>query len=154
MNSSTIFMKNNEVKRNWHVIDATGQSLGRLAVTAADILRGKVKVCFSKDVDCGDFVIITNAAKVVLTGNKLEQKVDFRHSFYPGGAKFTPYKRIMAETPEKAVRTAVKGMLAKNKLGARQLRRLRIFRDDKHTHAAQLAKETKSEKKEANTKEQ
>jgi len=129
--------------------DADGKVLGRLATKVADLLRGKGKKIFSNDVDCGDFVVITNIAKVVLTGNKLEQKIAYRHSGYPGGDKYTPYKRLMAETPEKALLFAVKGMLPKNKLAARQITRMRIFRDAAHTHAAQLAKPAPKEVKAA-----
>jgi large subunit ribosomal protein L13 len=140
MNPGTYLAKTGEIQRKWHLIDADGKVLGRLATKVADLLRGKGKRIFSNDVDCGDFVIITNASKIALTGNKLEQKIAYRHSGYPGGDKYTPYKRLMAESPEKAMEFAVKGMLPKNKLGARQLKRLKIYRDTAHPHAAQLAK--------------
>jgi large subunit ribosomal protein L13 len=147
MNPRTYLAKTGEIQRQWHMIDAGGMVLGRLATKVADLLRGKGKRIFSNDVDCGDFVIITNASKIVLTGNKLEQKIAYRHSGYPGGDKYTPYKRLMLEAPEKAMESAVKGMLPKNKLAARQLKRLKIYKDAAHPHAAQLAKpSTKTDK--------
>jgi len=142
MNPRTYMAKTGEIQRKWHMIDGDGLVLGRLACKVAGLLRGKGKRIFSNDVDCGDFVIITNAAKLLLTGNKLEQKIAYRHSGYPGGDKYTPYKRLMAEQPEKAMIFAVKGMLPKNKLAARQLTRLKIYKDATHPHAAQLAKKT------------
>ena len=140
MNPKTYFAKTGEVQRKWHVIDGDGKVLGRVATKTADLLRGKGKRIFSNDVDCGDFVVITNIGKIVLTGDKLNQKIAYRHSGYPGGDKYTPYKRLMAEQPDKAMEFAVKGMLPKNKLGARQLTRLKLFKTAAHTHAAQLAK--------------
>ena len=149
MNPRTYLATSNQIKREWHLIDADGKVLGRLATKVADLLRGKGKRIYSNDVDCGDFVVITNAAKIVLTGNKLEQKIAYRHSGYPGGDKYTPYKRLMAEAPEKALLFAVKGMLPKNKLADRQITRLRVFKNAAHPHAAQLAKPApKTEKKE------
>ena len=140
MNPRTYLATSNQIKREWHLIDADGKVLGRLATKVADLLRGKGKRVYSNDVDCGDFVVITNAAKMVLTGNKLEQKIAYRHSGYPGGDKYTPYKRLMAEAPEKALLFAVKGMLPKNKLAARQITRLKVFKNATHAHAAQFAK--------------
>ncbi|MBN1823912.1 MAG: 50S ribosomal protein L13 [Endomicrobiales bacterium] len=140
MNAGTYVPKREEIKRKWRVIDASGKVLGRLATQVATILRGKDKSCFAPSVDCGDFVLILNASKVVLTGKKLEQKFDFRHSGYPGGDTLTPYKKLMADNPEKAVRVAVKGMLPKNKLADRQMKRLRIFKGSEHPHTAQVAK--------------
>ena len=144
MNYKTYQPRTEEIKREWHLIDASGKVLGRLATNVADILRGKKKTCFSSYVDCGDFVVITNASKVVLTGNKLEQKLDYRHSGYPGGDKYTPYSRLMAENPEKAVRLAVKGMLPKNRLADKQIRRLKIFKDSKHNFDGQFVKKEKA----------
>lgn len=147
MNPRTYLATSKPIKREWHLIDGNGKVLGRLATKVADLLRGKGKRIYSNDVDCGDFVVVTNAAKLVLTGNKLEQKQAYRHSGYPGGDVLTPYKRLMAEQPEKALLFAVKGMLPKNKLASRQMTRLRVFKDASHKHAAQLAKpETKTEK--------
>jgi large subunit ribosomal protein L13 len=144
MNTKTYFPKIDEIKRGWHLIDADGKVLGRLATEVANILRGKDKAIFSNDIDCGDFVVITNAAKVVLTGKKIEQKVAYRHSGYPGGAKFTPYSKLMAEKPEKAVEFAVKGMLPKNKLANRQITRLKVYRSSEHPHSAQFTKKAEA----------
>src|SRR3989339_26127 len=103
MNSKTYLPKENEIQRDWHVIDGTGKVLGRLATNIANILRGKNKVYYTSHLDCGGFVVVTNAAKVKLTGKKLDQKIDYRHSGYPGGDRYTPYSKLMAEHPEKAV---------------------------------------------------
>ncbi|MCL2389224.1 MAG: 50S ribosomal protein L13 [Elusimicrobia bacterium] len=134
----TYIAKTENITRKWHLVDADRQVLGRLAVKVADILRGKSKKIYSNDVDCGDFVVVTNVKGLVLTGKKLEQKMDWTYSGYPGGLKLTPYSKLMEKNPERAFRIAVKGMLPDNKLAARQMRRLRIFKDDKHTHGAQL----------------
>jgi large subunit ribosomal protein L13 len=121
------------------LIDASGKILGRLAVEIAELLRGKNKVFYTNHIDCGDFVVVVNASKIVLTGKKLDQKTYFTYSGYPGGAKLTPYSVLMEKSPEKALLAAVKGMLPKNKLADRQITRLKVFREDKHTHSAQLA---------------
>jgi large subunit ribosomal protein L13 len=134
---STFFPHGTKSERRWHVIDAKGQILGRLASHAAQLLRGKGKPTFSPYLDEGDFVVVTNAAQVKLTGNKLTQKFAFSHSIYPGGLKLVPYSRIMKETPEKAIRRAVSGMLSKNKMRERMLTRLKIYRDAGHRHGAQ-----------------
>lgn len=125
------------VERKWYILDAAGKPMGRTAARAADILRGKLKPTYTPHVDCGDHVIIINAEKAVLTGNKLEQKYYYTHSGYVGGLKATQYKRLMNEKPELAMTLAVKGMLQKNKLAANQLTRLRVFRGEEHTHQAQ-----------------
>ena len=114
---STTLAKNETVSRKWYVIDAAGKPMGRTAVQAANILRGKIKPDFTPNVDCGDFVIIINAEKAILTGNKLEQKFYRRHSGWIGGLKEIQYKTLMAERPEFAMELAVKGMLPKNTLG-------------------------------------
>jgi large subunit ribosomal protein L13 len=126
-----------EVVRKWYVIDAAGKPLGKTAVIAADLLRGKRKVDYTPHVDCGDFVIVINAEKAVLTGKKLEQKYYRTHSGYPGGLHETQYSRLMVENPELAVRIAVRGMLQKNAMAKRQLTRLRVFRGAEHIHQAQ-----------------
>ena len=133
----TTMAKKETVQRKWYVLDAAGKPLGRTAVTAAKLLRGKHKVDFTPNVDCGDFVIIVNVDKAVLTGKKLEQKYYRRHSGYPGGLKETRYDRLMKQKPELAVRLAVRGMLQKNTIANWQLTRLRVFRGAEHTHAAQ-----------------
>ena len=134
---STTLATNESVVRNWYVLDAAGKPLGKTAVAAADLLRGKNKVTYTPNVDCGDFVIIINADKAVLTGKKLEQKYYRRHSGWIGGLKEVQYKTLMKEKPELAVTLAVKGMLQKNKLADAQLTRLRVFRGEEHAHAAQ-----------------
>jgi large subunit ribosomal protein L13 len=127
----------NSHKRAWHVIDAKDQVLGRLATQVANLLRGKAKPTFSPYLDEGDFVIVINAGNVKLTGNKLDQKVAYSHSLYPGGLKLVPYSRLMQENPQRAVKRAVSGMLSKSKLRARMLTRLKIYRDANHPHQPQ-----------------
>ena len=134
---STFMAKPDDVERKWYIIDAEGKSLGRIASAAASILRGKIKPSFTPNADCGDFVIILNADKAVLTGNKLEQKYYRYHTGYVGGLKEIKYKTLMAEKPEKAVTLAVKGMLPHNTLGAKALTRLRVYNGTEHEHAAQ-----------------
>ena len=134
---STFMAKPADVERKWYIIDAAGKPLGRIASAAASILRGKIKPTFTPNVDCGDFVIILNADKAVLTGNKLEQKYYRYHTGYVGGLKEIKYKTLMAEKPEKAVTLAVKGMLPHNTLGAKALTRLRVYAGAEHEHAAQ-----------------
>lgn len=138
--NTTYFPHSPKPQRQWHVIDAKDYVLGRLATEVATILRGKNKPTFTPYLDEGDGVIIINAALVKLTGNKLEQKVSFSHSIYPGGLKLVPYKRLMSENPEKAVRHAISGMLCKNKLREKMMTRLRIYRDATQPHAAQQPK--------------
>ena len=135
--TSTYFAHNPKTVRQWHVIDATDQVLGRLASHAALLLRGKGKATFTPYLDEGDFVVILNAEKVKLTGNKLTQKVAFSHSIYPGGLKLVPYSRLISEQPEKAIRRAISGMLSKNKMRERMLTRLKIYRQGVHPHVAQ-----------------
>ncbi|MDR3195641.1 MAG: 50S ribosomal protein L13 [Endomicrobium sp.] len=139
MNKKTYLPKQGEIERKWRLIDANGKVLGRLAVEIAELLRGKKKVFYTNHIDCGDFVVVVNASKIVLTGKKLDQKTYFTYSGYPGGAKLTPYSVLMEKSPEKALLAAVKGMLPKNKLADRQITRLKVFKEDKHTHSAQLA---------------
>ena len=134
---STTMVKPAEVVRKWYVIDAAGKPMGKTAVIAADLLRGKRKVDYTPHVDCGDYVIIINAEQAVLTGKKLEQKYYRTHSGYPGGLHETQYSRLMVEKPELAMRIAVRGMLQKNAMAKNQLTRLRIFRGAEHTHQAQ-----------------
>ena len=134
---STFMIKPAEVERKWYIIDATDKPLGRVASAAASILRGKNKPTFTPNVDCGDFVIILNADKAILTGNKLNQKYYRYHTGYIGGLKEISYKKLMAEKPEKAMMIAVKGMLPKNTVGAKSLTRLRVYKGENHDHAAQ-----------------
>lgn len=134
---STFMAKPAELERKWYIIDAADKPLGRVAAAAASILRGKVKPTFTPNVDCGDFVIILNAEKVVLTGKKLDQKYYRYHTGYVGGLKEINYKQLMAEKPEKAIELAVKGMLPHNTIGANALTRLRVYQGTEHNHAAQ-----------------
>lgn len=129
--------KTNEVERKWHVIDAEGKVLGRLATEVANILSGKNKAIYTPHVDTGDFVIIINADKVVLTGKKLEQKTHFYHTGYPGGGREISYKKMMAEKPEMAIELAVKGMLPKSSLGRQMFRKLKVYSGAEHNHEAQ-----------------
>ncbi|HEU4847689.1 MAG TPA: 50S ribosomal protein L13 [Rubrobacteraceae bacterium] len=126
-----------EVERKWYVVDAEGQTLGRLATEIATILRGKNKPQYTPHVDTGDFVVVVNAEKVVVTGRKAEQKVYRRHSGYPGGLKETSYERMMERRPTEILRRAVKGMMPKNRLARQQLRKLKIYAGPEHPHAAQ-----------------
>ncbi|MDR0839438.1 MAG: 50S ribosomal protein L13 [Oscillospiraceae bacterium] len=134
---STTLAKWDSSSRKWYILDAKGRPLGRVAAQAATILRGKHKPDFTPSVDCGDFVIIINAAEAVLTGDKLNQKYYRRHSGWVGGLKEVQYKRLMAERPELAMRLAVNGMLAKNSIGRESMRRLKIYQGEEHLHAAQ-----------------
>lgn len=134
---STYMANPQTVERKWYIIDATGKPLGRLAATAAAILRGKNKPEFTPHVDCGDHVIIINAEKAILTGKKLEQKYWQRHTGYVGGLKEVQYKTLMANRPEKAVELAVWGMLPKNHIGRSSMPRLKVYRGSEHLHAAQ-----------------
>jgi large subunit ribosomal protein L13 len=135
---STYFpQKNDTPNRQWHLIDAKGQVLGRLATRVATLLRGKGKPTFTPYLDEGDFVVVINAADVKLTGNKLDQKVAFSHSMYPGGLKLVPYSRLIAEKPERVIEKAVSSMLTKSKLRERMMTRLKVYRDAAHPHAAQ-----------------
>lgn len=134
---STTLAKKETVSRKWYVLDAAGKPLGRTAVKAATLLRGKHKADYTPNVDCGDFVIVINAAQAVLTGKKLTDKYYRHHSGWIGGLKEVQYAKIMAEKPEFAVTQAVKGMLAKNSLGREQLTRLRVYAGAEHKHEAQ-----------------
>ena len=125
------------IERKWYVIDAAGKPMGRTAVAAANILRGKHRPEFTPHVDCGEFVIIINADKAVLTGKKLEQKYYQRHSGYIGGLKEVQYKKLMATKPELAMELAVKGMLPHNTIGAKSLTRLKVYAGAEHKHEAQ-----------------
>ena len=131
--------KAGDVTREWHVIDATDIVLGRLASQAATLLRGKHKPTFAPHVDGGDFVIIINADKVALTGSKKTQKMDYRHSGYPGGLRATSYTELLETNPRRAVEKAVKGMLPHNKLGRQVIKKLKVYAGPDHPHIAQQA---------------
>ena len=134
---STFMAKKETVDRKWYVIDAADKPLGKTAALAATILRGKHRPEFTPHVDCGEFVIIINASKAVLTGKKLEQKKYYRHSGYIGGLKTVDYKTLMATRPELAMQLAVKGMLPHNSIGDKSITRLKIYAGENHNHAAQ-----------------
>ena len=134
---STTLLNKDTVTRKWYVLDAADKPLGRTAVIAANILRGKVKPDFTPNVDCGDFVIVINADKAVLTGNKGEQKYYRTHSGWVGGLKETKYRILMQEKPELAMRVAVRGMMPRNTVTKDSLSRLKIYRGAEHKHAAQ-----------------
>jgi large subunit ribosomal protein L13 len=126
-----------EVERRWYLVDAEGQTLGRLATEIARVLRGKNKSQYTPHVDTGDFVVVVNAEKVVVTGKKAEQKVYRRHSGYPGGLKETSFEQMMERRPTEILRKAVKGMMPKTRLARQQLRKLKIYAGPEHPHAAQ-----------------
>jgi large subunit ribosomal protein L13 len=126
-----------DITRKWYVVDAEGLALGRVASQVANILRGKNKPIYTPNVDTGDFVIVINASKVILTGKKLDQKIYYKHSGYVGGLKETKYRKLLAEKPEEALRHAVVGMLPKGPLGRQMAKKLKIYAGAEHEHAAQ-----------------
>ena len=136
----TYSQKASEIKREWWVIDAAALPLGKLAVVIADKLMGKSKVTYTPHIDNGDYVVVTNAKKLVVTGDKMVQKKYYRHSGYPGGIKELKLEEVIEKDPARAIREAVKGMLPKNKLMADRMKRLRVFESDEHEHAAQTPK--------------
>ena len=133
----TFSPKPNDVERQWYVIDATDVVLGRLASQVATLLRGKHKPIFAPHVDTGDFVIVINADKIALSGNKLEQKKAYRHSGYPGGLRAVSYGELMEKRPDRAVEKAVRGMLPKNALGRKMGKKLKVYAGAEHPHQAQ-----------------
>ena len=137
MSAKTYTAKPGEIERRWYVVDAEGQTLGRLATRIADTLRGKNKTQFTPHVDTGDFVVVVNAEKIAVTGKKLDEKIYYRHSGYPGGLKQRTLREQLDRRPTEVLRTAVKGMLPKNKLAARQLTKLKIYAGPEHPHTAQ-----------------
>ncbi|MFZ1624498.1 MAG: 50S ribosomal protein L13 [Gammaproteobacteria bacterium] len=139
----TFSAKSHEVRRGWYVVDATGQTLGRLASAVAFRLRGKHKPEFTPHVDTGDYIVIINAANIRVTGNKLKDKLYRHHTGYIGNMKTIALGKMMAEHPERAITKAVKGMLPKNSLGATMLKKLRVFPGSEHEHAAQQPQELK-----------
>ncbi len=136
----TFVPKEEDVQRDWYVIDAEGQTLGRLAVQVANVLRGKTKPTFTPHMDCGDFVVIINAEKIHVSGQKEEQKLYRHHSGYPGGFKIETLKALRQRRPEAIVERAVKGMLPHSRLGARQFTKLKVYVGAEHPHAAQQPK--------------
>ena len=136
----TYTTKPDDIKREWYVVDATGLTLGRLASQIASVLRGKHKPIFSPHMDCGDFVIVINAEKVRVTGDKLDQKMYYRHSGYPGGLKTISLRDQMKQHPDRVIRLAVRGMLPKNRLGRQMIKKLKVYREPDHPHEAQQPK--------------
>jgi large subunit ribosomal protein L13 len=133
----TYSAKPREIEQSWYLVDAEGETLGRLATEIADVLRGKRKPAYTPHVDTGDFVVVVNAEKVRVTGNKLEQKIYYRHSGYPGGLRQRTLAEQLQRRPEEVIRKAVKGMLPKNRLAAAQLRKLKVYAGPDHPHEAQ-----------------
>ena len=140
---STTLVKPAEVERKWYLLDAAGKSLGHVAAEAAVLLRGKQKVDYTPNVDCGDFVVVINCDQAVLTGKKAEQKFHITHSKYIGGLKKVQYSKLMAEKPEFAVKHAILGMMPKGPLGRQMARTLRVYAGAEHPHAAQNPKAIK-----------
>jgi large subunit ribosomal protein L13 len=134
----TYSLKAREITRDWHVVDATGQTLGRLATEVAGLLRGKHKPTFSPHLDMGDYVVVVNAEKIRVTGRKPQQKMYYRHSLYPGGLKVESLEKLLARRPERVVERAVKGMLPHNRLGRAVYRHLKVYAGPNHPHEAQV----------------
>jgi len=134
---STYFFKQNEVEQKWYLVDAQGQTLGRIATQVARVLRGKHKPMFTPNIDAGDFVIVVNAEKVKVTGKRTELKDYFHYTGYPGGAVFESFKDLVKKNPQKVFEHAVKGMLPHNRLGRRILKKLKVYPGTEHPHAAQ-----------------
>ncbi len=137
MSTKTFTAKSHLVRRKWYLVDAKGQTLGRLASRIAHILRGKHKPEFTPHVDTGDYVVVINAEKVQVTGNKAKDKVYYRHSGYPGGLKTITFEKLLAKTPERVLMLAIKGMLPKGPLGYATLKKLKIYAGPEHHHSAQ-----------------
>ncbi|MES0278174.1 MAG: 50S ribosomal protein L13 [Dehalococcoidales bacterium] len=133
----TYSVKASEIKRDWHVIDASDRVLGKLATEAAQLIMGKHKPTYTRHLDVGDYVVVTNANKIVLTGKKREQKVYHRHTGYPGGLKTVAFEKMIAEKPAWVIEHAVKGMLPKNRMGAAMLKKLKVYTGDAHPHRGQ-----------------
>ena len=136
----TYTTKPEDINREWYVVDATGLTLGRLASKISTVLRGKHKPIFSPHMDCGDFVIVVNAEKVRVTGSKLDQKMYYRHSGYPGGLKTISLRDQLNQHPDRVIRLAVRGMLPKNRLGRQMIKKLKVYREPTHPHQAQQPK--------------
>jgi len=136
----TTIIKEKDIKKDWYIIDATGKTLGRLASKVAHILMGKHKVNYVPHLDVGDYIVVINADKIVLTGKKLSKKIYYKHSGYPGGLKEKVYKELMEEKPEFVFKKAVKGMLPKNKLSRKMFKKLKVYSGSKHPHQAQNLK--------------
>lgn len=140
---NTFMAKKSDVKREWYVIDADGQNLGRLASKVATVLRGKHKAIYTPNVDCGDYVIVINASKINLTGKKLDDKVYFNHSDYPGGVRLRTARQMKENYSEEMIQRAVKGMLPKGRLGREMIKKLFVYAGSEHKQQAQQPKELK-----------
>lgn len=136
----TVYTTEQTVVKDWYVVDAEGQRLGRLATAVANLLRGKHKPTFANDVDTGDFVIVVNADKVVVTGKKIDQKVYYRHSGRPGGMKMETFRNLQHRLPERIVEKAIKGMIPHTRLGRQQYTKLKVYKGAEHPHQAQQPK--------------
>lgn len=136
----TYVTKKDDVQREWYVVDATGQTLGRLAAQVANCLRGKHKPIYSPSVDTGDFVIVVNAERIRVTGRKLDQKTYYRYSGYPGGLRETTLRNLLENHPTRVIEHAVRGMLPKNRLGRKMFKKLKVYAGPEHPHAAQKPK--------------
>lgn len=139
----TYSAKQEDIKRSWHIVDANGKTLGRLATVVASVLKGKTKPIYTTHVDTGDFVIVVNAGKIHLTGKKLDNKMYYSHSGYPGGLKTISAGKLMKTNPEEVIKMAVEGMLPKTRLGKQMLTKLKVYAGDRHPHAAQQPAEMK-----------
>lgn len=139
----TYSFKQNEILKKWYIIDGSGMTLGRLASRVAHVLRGKHKPIFTPNVDCGDFVVVVNADKVRVTGNRTELKTYFHYTGYPGGATVESYKELMKTNPERVFTKAVKGMIPHNRLGAQIIKKLKVYAGSEHPHKAQKPEEMK-----------
>jgi len=136
----TFMQRKEDVQRDWYLVDATGKTLGRLASEIAKILMGKHKPTYTPHVDGGDFVVVVNAEKIHVTGKKLDRKIYYKHTLYPGGLKETPLRKMLQEKPEEVIRLAVRGMLPKNRLRDRRMKRLKVYAGPEHPHKAQNPK--------------
>lgn len=133
--------KASDIKHDWQVIDASGQTLGRLATRVAQVLMGKQKAMYSPHVDCGDYVVVINAARISVTGHKLKQKMYYRYTGYPGGLKQVPLGDMLAKHPDRVIQHAVKGMLPHNRLGQAMIKKLKVYAGESHPHEAQVKRE-------------
>lgn len=143
----TYSTKIKDIERKWHVMDASGRTLGKLATEAARLLMGKHKPTFSPNLDTGDNVVVINAEKIQVTGNKLKQKQYYRHSDYPGGFRSTSLEKMMQDDPTRVIEHAIKGMLPHTRLGAQMRKKLRVYAGDSHPHLAQVAQSSGTEPK-------
>lgn len=134
----TYSIKPKEIDRRWYLLDATNQVLGRLATRIAQLLMGKHKPIFTRHLDTGDYVVVINASKISVTGDKLKQKNYYRHSGYPGGLKVRNLEELLQSQPQKVIEHAVKGMLPRNRLGAKMMKKLRVYAGEEHPHQAQI----------------